>query len=143
MKRTPFVALTAALAGCTVSGPVSVPGGSASDRPAIVYGQTVNGALEATDQRADDESFYDAWVFSGRAGETVEITLESGEFDAFLVLGLVRGGRWTALESNDDGEEGTDAQIVHTLPEDGEYVIRANSLTPGETGGYALTLRRR
>ena len=98
MKRIPLLVLAAVLAGCTISGPASVPGGMASDRPAIAYGQTVNGALEATDQRADDESFYDAGVFNGRAGETVEIT----------------------------------------LPEDGEYVIRANSYTADQTGSYTL-----
>ena len=143
MKRIAPLALGAALAGCTISGPISVPGGMAADRPAIAYGQTVSGALEATDRRAEDDSFYDDWVFSGRAGETVEITLESAEFDAFLVLGRMRGGEWTQLEANDDGDQGTDAEIVFTLPEDGEYVARANSLSAGETGGYTLTLRRR
>ena len=143
MKRIPILALAAGLAGCTISGPVSVPGGMASDRAAIGYGQTVTGELEATDQRADDQSFYDAWVFTGRAGETVEITLESADFDAYLVLGQLRDGRWLQLETNDDGDAGTDAEIVFTLPDDGEYVIRANSLTAGETGSYTLTLRRR
>ncbi|HEU0298662.1 MAG TPA: PPC domain-containing protein [Longimicrobium sp.] len=145
MKRIAPLALAAALAGCTISGPISVPGGMATDRAGIVYGQTVHGALEATDARAEDESFYDAWFFSGRAGETVEITLESVEFDAFLVLGRMQGGgEWTQLETNDDaGDQGTDSQIVFTLPEDGEYVIRANSLSAGETGGYTLSLRRR
>ena len=143
MKRIPFLALAAVLAGCTISGPISVPGGVASDRVAIAYGQTMNGALQPTDRLAEDNSFYDAWTFTGRAGETVEITLESEEFDTFLVLGRMDGGRWTQLEANDDGEGTTDSRIVYTLPQDGEYVIRANSLQPGETGGYTLTLRRR
>ena len=143
MKRILLLALSAALAGCTISGPVTVPGGMARDRASIAYGQTVNGALEATDILGEDDSFYDEWVFTGRAGETAEVTMESGEFDTFLFLGRMDGGRWTQLEANDDGGGGTDAQIVFTLPQDGEYVIRANSLSPGQTGGYTLALRRR
>ena len=56
------------------------------------------------------------------------------------------GAWWTAefeeLESNDDGPSGTDSFLRITLPEDGEYLIRANSLSGGETGAYTLRLTR-
>lgn len=72
-------------------------------------------------------------------GERITITLRSTEFDAELVLGLrgSRHGVGTALTRDDDSGGGRGARIDFALPNDGEYVIRANALLPG-TGDYLL-----
>jgi hypothetical protein len=104
----------------------------------IRQGPAVQGELTDDDARAEDESYYDLYVYQGRAGETVTISLSSDDFDTYLVVGHIVDGAFEALESNDDGEDGTNSLIRITLPEDGDYVIRANSLAGGETGAYTL-----
>jgi hypothetical protein len=108
----------------------------------IRLGQTVEGELTEDDAQADDDSYYDVYVYQGRAGETVSISLSSDDFDTYLVVGRIVGGALETLESNDDGPDGTNSLIRVTLPEDGDYVIRANSLVGGETGAYTLQVMR-
>ncbi len=103
-------------------------------------GPPVNGRLSDGDPRAEDESFYDLYVYQGRAGEAVTISLSSEAFDAYLVVGRVVNGVFQVLESNDDGPVGTDSFLRMTLPEDGEYLIRANTLSEGESGAYTIRL---
>lgn len=105
-------------------------------------GPRVNGELTESDAQAEDESYYDLYVYRGRAGEAVTISLSSEAFDAFLSVGQVVNGVFQVLESNDDGPAGTDSLLRMTLPEDGEYLIRANTLMGGETGAYTIRLTR-
>lgn len=108
----------------------------------IRVGATVQGELTEDDAQAADDSYYDLYVFQGRGGEAVTIDLSSDAFDTYMAVGRIVDGEFEALESNDDGPDGTDSQIRVTLPEDGDYVIRANSLSGGETGAYTLRLTR-
>jgi hypothetical protein len=103
----------------------------------IAYGRVVRGALTASDPRAADDSYYDLYRFTGRRGDRVRITMISAAFDAYL--GLYRAGDASdTLASNDDGGEGTDSLITFTLPADGSYDVRANSLGKDATGDYTL-----
>jgi hypothetical protein len=104
--------------------------------------RAAQGELGEDDAQAADDSFYDLFSYRGRAGETITITLRSEDFDAFLSVGRRVDGRFEVMESNDDGEEGTDSELTITLPEAGEYLIRANSLFPEETGAYTLQITR-
>ena len=108
----------------------------------IRAGPAVQGELTEDDAQADDDSYYDLYVYRGRAGEAVTISLSSEDFDTYLVVGRLLDGEIEEMESNDDGPAGTDSFLRITLPEDGEYVIRANSLTGGETGAYTLRVTR-
>lgn len=101
----------------------------------------VSGELDDSDQKMHDGTPYELWTYVGRAGETVRITLRSHDFDAFLSIGTVANGVFTAMESADDGAGGTDSRLDFTLPFAGEYVIRANSLSPRRrTGDYTLRI---
>jgi hypothetical protein len=108
----------------------------------ITAGRSIEGRLDEGDPRADDESFYEAWTYMGGVGETLTIRMQSDDFDTYLVFGRVRGGVWEELQTNDDGPDGTDSELTVTLPENGEYVIRANSFGPGQTGRYTLRIDR-
>lgn len=108
----------------------------------IQAGPAVRGELTEDDPIAADDSFYDLYVYRGRAGEAITISLSSEDFDTYLAVGRVMDGEIEELETNDDGPSGTDSFIRVTLPEDGEYLIRANSLSGGETGAYTLRLTR-
>ena len=108
----------------------------------IRLGEAVRGELTTDDVQAGDNSYYDLYAYQGRAGETITITLRSDEFDAYLALGQLSAGTFEEMESNDDGPDGTDSEIRITLPESGEYLIRANALSEGETGAYTLRITR-
>jgi hypothetical protein len=108
----------------------------------LTAGRAIEGRLDDSDSRADDNSFYEAWTYMGGVGDTITIRMESDDFDTYLVFGRVRGGVWEELQTNDDGPDGTDSELTVTLPENGEYVIRANSFGAGQTGRYTLRIDR-
>jgi hypothetical protein len=124
----------------TPSGP-SAPAAAAdvAARP-FTLGQTVSSSLESSDPKEQDGTFYEPWRFTGRAGQIVTITMKSSAFDSYMVLEGPGRSFWA---SNDDGGGGTDAKLMVTLPEDGEYVVKANSLREGGTGAYTLEITSR
>lgn len=114
--------------------------GTAAAQSSIRAGQTVSGRLGGSDPTMADDSFYDLWSYRGTQGERVKVTLRSDAFDAYLAVGRMVNGRFQEIAEDDDGAGGTDAQVVLTLPEDGAYAIRANTLFGGKTGTYTLAL---
>ncbi len=119
--------------------PAATTGGSRT----LSFGATERGALADTDNEDEDSGkFYDQYVFRGRAGQRVEIAMASEEFDTYLTLGRLDGCDWEELATDDDGGDGTNSRLRHTLDQDGEYVIRATAFSSGE-GPYTLTLRER
>ena len=121
--------------------------GGSQPRPApsaeavpIAPGQTVRGRLESGDPVLDDGSHYDQYVYQGRAGDRIVVTMRSADFDAYLHWGTLQGGSFTRLESDDDGAGGTDARLQVTVGASGMHVIRANSLSAGRTGEYTLSV---
>lgn len=107
----------------------------------IAPNSAVPGELDGSDPKMHDGTPYELWTYVGRAGETVRITLRSDDFDAFVSIGTVTNGVFTAIESADDGAGGTNSRLEVTLPFAGEYAIRANSLSPRRpTGDYVLRI---
>ena len=103
----------------------------------IAFGETINGALDASDCQLDDNSFADFYSFSGVQGRQVTIDMASAEFDTYLGLATESGSfTW----EDDDGGPGTNARIVADLPETANYFIAANSLLPNTFGSYAVSL---
>ncbi|MGK2934552.1 MAG: PPC domain-containing protein [Gemmatimonadaceae bacterium] len=107
----------------------------------IAPNSAVSGELDDSDPKMHDGTPYELWTYVGRAGETIRITLRSNDFDAFVSIGTVTNGVFTAIESADDGAGGTNSRLDITLPFAGEYAIRANSLSPRRrTGDYILRI---
>ncbi|HEX2077080.1 MAG TPA: hypothetical protein VHG08_05205 [Longimicrobium sp.] len=108
----------------------------------IRRGETVNGELEDGDAELDDGRWYDAYVYTGRAGETIRIDLRAEDFDAYLVIGRMVDGEFQEIGSNDDAEdgEGLDSALEIELPEDGRYIIQATSFSAGSEGQYQLSV---
>lgn len=102
----------------------------------ISIGQTVNTILNSDCVYTNTHRNIDAYRFSGSGGQTVTITLSSSAFNTYLYL--LDGNRNT-LQSNDDAN-GTNSQIIYTLPYSGTFNIDATSLNEGATGQYTLTL---
>lgn len=105
-------------------------------------GREGSGALSTMDPTMDDSSHYDMWTYSGKAGETIKVTLRSDAFDSYLSVGRMQGGEFDEMKSDDDGAGGKNSKVVINLPEDGEYGIRVNSLSAGETGAYTVIVEQ-
>lgn len=121
------------------AGEVEAPSGPPVLRP-VALGETVNAEFTWDDPMLPDESYYHLYVYRGRPGERLRVTMRSVLFDAYLTGGRMAGGEFEAEVWDDDGAGGTDALLEITVGETGEYVIRANTLLPGRMGSYTLTI---
>ncbi|TVQ19252.1 MAG: serine protease [Leptolyngbya sp. DLM2.Bin15] len=87
----------------------------------------------------EDGSYYQEHTFYGTSGQTVTISMESNEFDTYLIL---LGPNGELIDQNDDAGPNTlNSRIVATLPRTGTYVILANSYDNTGRGRYTLTVR--
>jgi hypothetical protein len=106
----------------------------------LAFGQTVEHEITDSDPLNDDGRRYDGYSFSGVAGQRVQITMRSGDFDSYLEIGKA-GDTFEVLGSDDDGlREGVDSRLNFTLPDDGDYVVRAMPLGTEADGLYSLEL---
>ena len=106
----------------------------------IAFGASLQGEIGESDPRDDDDRGFDAFTFSGREGQRIQAIMRSGDFDTYLQIGKA-DSEFTALADDDDGlMEGTDSRLNFTLPEDGDYVLRALPLGPDAEGLYSLEL---
>lgn len=97
------------------------------------------GILNGGSPTLQDGSFYEEHSFQGDAGQTVTISLESNEFDTYLIL---LGPNDQLLAENDDAASGThNSTLTITLPITGTYRVIANAYEPSEQGRYLLTVR--
>jgi len=100
---------------------------------------TVEGTLAEGDERLGDESLHDVHVFEGQAEQIVRITLTSDKFDTFLILQDASGDE---VARNDDGIDGSNAEIILRLPATEQYRIVANAYDESGKGAYLLTVER-
>jgi hypothetical protein len=107
-------------------------------------GVTVRAALTETDAiLEDDDTYFDTYTIQGRAGQRLQVEMASDSFDTFLNLGRMTDGEFVSKSTDDDGAGGgTNSRMRVTLDENGEYIVRANSIGVG-TGPYTLTLTER
>ena len=106
-----------------------------------VGGRDYSGTLSPGDQNLDSGEYTDLYTFYAEAGEVVELTLQSAEFDPYLMLRPPVGEQI----DNDDAEGKTawhHSRITHTCATAGEYEVLATSFAPAEVGEYTLWIRR-
>lgn len=105
-------------------------------------GEAVQGAIEAGDAELEDGRWYDAYSYTGRAGETLVVRMSAEDFDTYLIIGREVDGEFQELDRNDDDPdgEGTDSRLEIELPEDGRYVIQATTFLPESEGDYELSV---
>jgi len=109
----------------------------------LPFGSPIEGEISEADPTDSEDRAFDAFAFSGVAGQRVQAIMRSGDFDTYLQIGRA-GAEFEALASDDDGlGEGTDSRLSFTLPEDGDYVLRASPLGADGKGLYALELNDR
>lgn len=86
-----------------------------------------------------DGSLFRQTSFTGRAGQSITITLDSPEFDTYLVL-LSPEGKVLAQNDNADANT-TNSAITATLPRSGVYRVVVNARDKQGRGRYILTIR--
>ncbi|MEL7070747.1 MAG: PPC domain-containing protein [Cyanobacteria bacterium J06581_3] len=96
------------------------------------------GSLTVGDAILDDGSLYDQYTFSGSDGQYVAISLNSNDFDPYLILLDPTGRR---ISENDDiSRNNRNSRLVLTLPATGLYTAVANSFESGTSGQYAIKI---
>ncbi|MGD1904155.1 MAG: pre-peptidase C-terminal domain-containing protein [Geitlerinemataceae cyanobacterium] len=98
----------------------------------------VNGTLTPANETLQDGTYFEAHTFSGRAGQEVDITLSSSDFDAYLLL-IDPDGNLIA-ENDDINPNNFNSRIQTTLPGNGTYLVVANTVRPQEQGSYNLSM---
>ncbi|MEL7067842.1 MAG: trypsin-like peptidase domain-containing protein [Cyanobacteria bacterium J06581_3] len=87
---------------------------------------------------ARDGSRYEEYVFDASAGQQVTISLESRDFDTFLVL---VGPDGEVLDSNDDiSRSSLNSGLSVVLPESGRYLVIANAIDDTGLGQFTLSV---
>ncbi len=102
-----------------------------SEGIAVAVGDTISGELTT-------DNLSDLYVLQGRAGDIVDVTLTSTDFDTFLTLSGPGGD--ILLTDDDSGGDGNARIVEFTLPADGEYSIRVDSYNLISTGAYTLVV---
>ncbi|HEY9762887.1 MAG TPA: trypsin-like peptidase domain-containing protein [Trichocoleus sp.] len=106
--------------------------------PIAVNGTVIRGQLDDDSNRLPDGSYFNAYVFQGRAGQSVSIEMVSQDIDPYLIL-LSPDNDSFFIEDDDSGGD-RNAYLTARLPASGEYIILANSYAEGEAGSYQLRL---
>lgn len=136
----PGVATVTAVSG-GVSGELffTVSGGACRAEVATptAPGQIHEGNLTTFDCQFAGGQFADGWVLTVAEQTAVVFTLESSDFDAFLLATDTSVA--TGVAFDDDSGGGTDARMFHVF-QPGTYLVWATSYS-GQTGAYRLTSR--
>lgn len=114
---------------------LAAPFRQGEDPAPLAYGQTVDGALTATEPSA----FY---AFNGALGDVVTVTMvaTAGEIDPFLVLND-SSRNLLATDDNSGGDE--TARLTFVIPASGQYVVQAThsgGVVPDGGGAFTLNL---
>lgn len=116
--------------------------GSAATEGNIAKADTLldeSGELLSGDAILDDGSLYDQYTFDGDSGQYVTISLESDEFDPYLILLDPNGER---ISENDDiNRANRNSRLVVNLPSSGLYTAVANSYESGNSGEYDIKVQ--
>ena len=100
-------------------------------------GRTAAGALAQGDRRLDAGEYADDWELQVRRGETYTVSLDSSDFDSYL---MVRGPGGLSEDNDDDPGQrgGRNSRVTFTAAADGVVNVSATSFGAGETGRYQL-----
>lgn len=133
----PFIA---AVQNGTATTTASTPTPSQDREPdSITLNSRVTGRLSDRSDVLPDGSYFNSYVFEGRAGQEISVELSSREFDPYLILFSLEDDEFYL--NDDDSAGDLNARLTTTLPSNGTYVILANSYAGGEEGRYELSLR--
>ncbi|MEM1239984.1 MAG: PPC domain-containing protein [Cyanobacteria bacterium P01_H01_bin.26] len=103
-----------------------------------LWGAAPTMAQTILEEQVEFQPRQDIYTFTAEAGQSVIIEMTSEEFDTFVQL-LTPAGE--ILEQNDDYNGTPNATIVATIPESGEYTLRAGSFYGQLGGNYRISVK--
>jgi hypothetical protein len=109
-----------------------------SEQPSIVVLEEQNTLAPGDAVLQIDQTLYDEYTFSGQAGQQVLITLESMDFDPYLIL--VDPNQTIIAENDDANTSSQNSQLTITLPQNGIYTVIANAYREEGQGEYTITV---
>lgn len=104
----------------------------------LAPGRPVQGTLESGDLQRTNGQYLDRFQFRGKAGQTVQIDVNSRDFDTYLFL---TGPDGSGEENDDISASDLNSSVVFTLPVDGDYEVLVSSSRRGETGRYTVVMK--
>jgi hypothetical protein len=116
----------------------NVAGNTDPNQVAPIGAQQLTGELAQGDTQLNSGEFVDTFPLQGLAGQQVEISLASDQFDTYVAI----SGPGGFEQYNDDDTENAsrNSRLVATLPANGEYTVHVTSYAGGETGAYRLNI---
>ncbi len=94
-----------------------------------------NGSFTSSSSLTSDGTYKDTYCFYGTAGQTISVSMDSSNFDAYLIILDSYAKR---VATDDDSGSGTNAYLEYTLPSTGEYSIVASQFRKS-TGSYSIS----
>lgn len=86
----------------------------------------------------EDGASYDVYTLTGAAGDSIEVTLRSEDFDAFLLVAYMDEEVFWWDDDSGGGTGGTDAAFTLVFDVSETVLLIASSFAPGEVGAYTL-----
>jgi hypothetical protein len=115
---------------------VSAPAVAEGEAPTV--GREIQGELAPGDAQLQSGEYIDRYPFTGEAGQQLEITLTSSDFDTYLAIS---GPNGYEQFNDDDVQSGTrNSRLIVALPAAGDYTFHVTSYAPGERGAYTLAI---
>lgn len=105
--------------------------------PAIAA-QQLTGELAQGDAQLQSGEYIDTFPLQGVAGQQVEITLASQQFDTYVAISGPNG--FQEYNDDDTANNSRNSRLLTTLPANGEYTIHVTSYAAGEVGAYQLNI---
>jgi serine protease Do len=135
----PFITLAqSGRAARTPPAPESrISGSRRPPEPIPVNGTPVTGNISRESNiLSSDNSFYNIHSFEGRRGQRIELEMSSQQFVPYLFLLSPDNQVLTQTDTTPSSDR--TIRLSATLPQNGTYLILANTSTEGETGSYTL-----
>jgi serine/threonine-protein kinase len=115
----------------------NIPPNPPNNPPTSNRVQTFNGSLRPDDQTRPEGQYADTYPFDWTTGTTVQITLDSADFDTYMILRSPSGQQYV----NDDRPgAGLNSGLTQAINETGRWQVLASSLGLGNTGDYTMTV---
>lgn len=127
-------------AGLALLAAVAAPPAAQAQFHPIEPGRSVQDTLTAADPTPSSRGPFRVYQFRARQGDRLTATLRSTDFDAYLRVGRDVGGITDELASDDDDGGDGGARVRFTVPEDGVYLLIAQSLEEDGSGAFTLAL---
>lgn len=136
-----LVGVALLLAAAAAQQPLQSPTYLLSSAPRLEVGVPVFGALtHASGRNFKDGSYLDVLVLRAKAGEGVEVLVESDAFDTYVSVFDPVG---SLIASNDDAWDASDASYASVVDFqaalDGTYLVVVSGYSPNDLGAYTAT----